>query len=67
MAGDRGGAVIDAVQPQGERAMDFLRVEMPALEPGRYTITLRITDLVGGASATRQRTFQVVADAAPDG
>ena len=47
---------------EGDRAVDFLRIELPDLEPGLYTIALRVTDTAAGGSATRERTFEVVAD-----
>ena len=44
-----------------DRASDFLRIELPDLEPGRYAIAIAVTDRASGARATRERVVEVVA------
>jgi GWxTD domain-containing protein len=48
------------VEVQADRASDYLRIELPDLEPGRYAITISVSDAAGG-SVTRERAFDVIA------
>lgn len=44
-----------------DRASDFLRIELPDLEPGLYAIAIAVTDRASGARATRERVVEIVA------
>lgn len=48
------------VAPTGGVAPDFLRIELPALDPGSYAIRLSVSDARGGAAAVRDRVFTIV-------
>lgn len=47
------------VQPLDDRSIDFLTVELPELDDGRYAVRLRLHDLTSGETAESARVFVV--------
>lgn len=49
------------VAVSGDRAMDYLSVELPELDPGEYVVRLQVMDSATGESVERERRFQIEA------
>jgi len=49
------------VPVSADRAMDFLFVELPELDPGEYVVRLQVTDFATGETVERERRFQIEA------
>lgn len=61
VAWERAAPVVD------DRSVDWLRAELPVLDPGAYVVRLRIRDRTTGDVVERTRRFEIVGAPEPDG
>ncbi len=55
------------VAVSGDRAMDYLSVELPALDPGEYVVRLQLTDFATAVTVERERRFRIDEEAGSGG
>ena len=56
---DRVGVAYEREFPSAPVVVDHIMVELGRLDPGRYRVTLTVTDLIGGQSVNRTQLFTI--------